>query len=866
MPLQLSVGRIGRFFSVVESGTENMDAGEIAASTYDASSSNLWIYELGGVVAAQVFGSGSTFRLALYETATNGDPRTRACYTAQTTLTNNAFTRVELGISSTTGPAAGFAKAYASRKYAVAALGVTNGWAASYRTNPGTVDETARRKVGVAQPPPDPFSFTATTADRAYTFYAEGWINVAPEQPTTGFAPADASTVNATAPTFAAGFLDLNGAYGASSGNGIDAGDRITAYQVQLRAQGTTPLLWNATYTATSAEQTANAISRAYGGSALSLGGDYEWAVRMADEFGVYGPWSDWIQFSIATAGFVTLDGNPTGKTLDTTPDFQGRWTHASATSMKTVQVRLLNAAGTVIQTGADYNIADVASSASPGTLFTVPWANTGLSTLEWGTSYQYQIRGFDGTDWSDWSAARAFSTDAAPAIPSQLSPNDGTVRTSYPLLRAMTSDADDTVGSLTVKVVITRPNATTVTVTLPYNATTGFYEYQTTSTEVSADGTYTWEPYAGDGTLWSGVATVEASASKALGTFTYATGPVVTITTPTDASTVASASLNVTWTTTDQQAYKVLVTDDADGSTVYQNNAGDWTISTTPAHLIPVGYLRNGHDYTLTVTVRNSFLVTGASSASFAVSLTPADPVANLQVTPVKVGTDPWETAIKISFDASTVDANEFREHTLYRRAAGGPDAAEIVLARLGQTASEYTDHFPASGVEYTYGVRVVTSPNGLDELESEVSEGSATVVLGGLVLCRVASAATDRAILTYRLSGDPLGRQRTRRRPEAVFTPLSGGAPRTTQGASRWWETTAEAVFVDDAWADATTRADELEAMDEAGGTLCARDERGRKEFVVMADGGLVLTDRRPLYYDVSVTLRQEFYVEGA
>jgi hypothetical protein len=433
-------------------------------------------------------------------------------------------------------------------------------------------------------------------------------------------------------------------------------------------------------------------------------------------------------------------------------------------------------------------------------------------------------------------------------------------------LLRAKTTDADDTSATgLTVKAVITRPDLSTTTVTFAYNSGNGFFEYQTDATEVTADGTYTWEPYAGDGALWSGEQTVEASAHAGLATFLYATGPTVTITEPDPDEVIVSASTTVTWTTTDQQQYKVTVYDAGTTDVVYASNDGDWTVSTTSSHAIPVGYLRNDGAYDLLVEVQDSVPVEGSSSVSFTVELTPPDPVANLLVTPVAVGSDPWDTAILVTWDQSTADPGDFVEYTVYRRASTGPDAPEIVIARLGQTETGFTDYHPASDTEYTYGVRVVINTNGLDDVESEVTEGSASVSLGGVVLTRVASPDEHRAILMYRMVDDPLGKELTRRRPETAFVPIAGGPPRTNIGDARWWELIVESTFVDDQWATAAERLAELVALDVADGTLCARDERGRKLFCVIPDGELFIEDRRPTYANVRVMLREENYSEG-
>jgi len=286
-------------------------------------------------------------------------------------------------------------------------------------------------RTGLSQPPPDPFGAYTNSIEGHLSAYADGWINEAPLTPN-NLSPS--GSINETAPVFSGDFRDRNGTYGDTSGTGIDSGDRLNQYHIQVRAVGTTTLLWNTTYAANSAEQSADAFDRAYGGSTLTRGTTYEWRPRTSDEFGAFGDWSSWTAFTPVSLGFVTLDSDLTGTIQSNQPDFKGRWNHQTTADMTRVQVRLLNSTGAVVKTGADYDIANVANSAAPGTLFTVPWADAGLSTLAWGTNYRYQIRGKDASNCSDWSASRTFKTNAAP-------PN-GSITTSYPKIRVGWTDA----------------------------------------------------------------------------------------------------------------------------------------------------------------------------------------------------------------------------------------------------------------------------------------------------------------------------------------------------------------------------------------------------------------------------------------
>ena len=131
-----------------------------------------------------------------------------------------------------------------------------------------------------------------------------------------------------------------------------------------------------------SAEKTAAAVAAPYAGTTLVRGTQYRWRIQVSDHsaHGRNGPIR--LTFTPSSLGTITLDGTPTGRITTNQPTFQGKWTHQSSTSMKRVQIRLWNGSGdTILQTGADYDIADVASAAAPGTLFSVSFANSGLST-----------------------------------------------------------------------------------------------------------------------------------------------------------------------------------------------------------------------------------------------------------------------------------------------------------------------------------------------------------------------------------------------------------------------------------------------------------------------------------------------------
>ena len=865
----LTILRYGRYSTVAEADFGLVVASNSRACVYDAASDNMWVV-LGGFVGGKSGASAPAVRIRVYDTDASKNQRNRCGYMAPVNATavmaaggdpGGHYTAAVSG--SDNGPTNDAIMLFSGTRYAIDLLAGTNGLGHSMiEAALITADnELFYNRTAPSNPPPSAYGAYSSATEGHLTAYLQGYRNEAPLAPSNGLAPT--GTVTESAPTFTADFDDLNGAYGTSSGDGLDIGDRINQYKVQLRAVGTTSLLWNQTYTATNAERTADAISRAYGGSALTRGTAYEWRVRMSDEFGTFGDYSAWTSFTPASLGFVTLDSDPTGKIESNQPDFKGRWNHQSATTMKTTWVRLLAANGaTVLQAGADYNIVDVASSALPGMLFTIPWANTGLTDLSWGTSYTYQIKGYDGTAWSDWSAARSFATNAAPTVPTGLAPSSSQIFTSYPLLTCSFTDSDDTTATgLTGVFRITRPDTSTVDCTPTYNATTGKWEFQTTITEISAYGVYNWKATGYDGTLYSGeVAALGSAVWSTSATFDYEAGPVLAVSSPADGATVATASLTVSWSVSSggpQVKYQVWVYADGDtGTTIYDSGL---TTSTAVNHVIPSGYLRNSTSYDVVVAVTNSTPLTGYSATTnIAVAFTAPTAVANFQVTPVKIGLDPFETAVRLSWDQTAYSSPEFQEYTLYRSADGGPDADEIILARItapGEIA--FVDYTPASDYEYTYSI-TVTTLTGADSLESDRSEDTTSVTLAGTVLSLVGNGGTYRACLL-----NVRERSFDRQINEAVYQSLAETKPRTVRSVTRFWNGTYEGAAVSDDTATGMQRWNELDALDATHGTICIRDSRQRKRFCKI--GNLKATDEHTDWVSFTFDAREEVMTEG-
>lgn len=441
----------GRRVTSPEAFFADYSAGQMRATVYNAAGQHLWGYAIGGWVGDPDGGTAPTGRFAVYDCDAAKNPAARAGYSASfsagaayTSASGGASVEanVEVADNGVTNQAM---RLSAGLRYAIAFLPTASAARSSFQAA-GSItadNEQIYSRSGLSQPPPAPFGSYSAAVEGHNSFWIVCDANVAPDTPSTGLAPS--GTINSTTPTFTANYRDQN----AGHSGGTDRGDKLNQYKIQVRRVSDGLIFWDATYTAIAAEQTADAVSRAYGGTTLVRGTAYEWRIMQSDQFNTWSSWSAWTAFTPANLGFVTLEDDPTGRIFDDTPDFEGKWTHQSGDDMTIVQVRLLSGGGTILDTGDEYNIADVPSSAAPGTLFTIPWANAGLDTLSWGTAYQYQVRGKDETAiWSDWSAARPFSTNAEPTTPSNLSPSGGLVSTTRPILSFSMSDPDDTSAS----------------------------------------------------------------------------------------------------------------------------------------------------------------------------------------------------------------------------------------------------------------------------------------------------------------------------------------------------------------------------------------------------------------------------------
>jgi hypothetical protein len=704
--------------------------------------------------------------------------------------------------------------------------------------------------------PPDPFGSATISVEGNLTIALICDVNEPPVAPNNR---GPSGTINdVTGFEVYGDFRDRNSSWGDSNG-GDDVGDYLRQYQVQFRRQSDGVTFWTpSAFTASPTEQASDHFSVTYAGTTLSRGTPYEWRARTSDAFAAWGDWADWLAFTPANQGFVTLTGDPFSKVWDNTPDFEFHWTHQSSSSTNAVRMRLYQGDTLVYTSGI---ISKTVANNADGT---ITWAQSGLGTpypngLPWGQTWKYDIQGRDtSNNWSDYSARRQFKTDASPSIPDGLSPANGEIVTSRPLLTFQLSDPDDTPsGSLTAKVRIKNNSGTVLqTRTATYNATSGLWEYQTVSGDLASFATFRWDAYGFDGTLYSGAQTVEANAVKSPeGTFVYANGPTASITSPSDGGTITSSTPTVTWTSSAQNRYRLTF---YEAGVVYQRG---WVVSSATSWAVPAGYLHNGHTYDIELIVEDNQPLQGyAQIVTVTTAFTGPDPVTGFSATPVKVDdNDPWPTGILVQWDATTEPGGTFVGYYIYRDDIGLTGTPRIIIPSSDQTS--FLDPIPASGREYQYAIRVIGQRD-LDRVSSPRRYASATVNLGGVVLLDVNNPLTYRAVLD-----DVQALKWNRKRDEQIFMVGAEEEPITFRSPTKYWEVPGQYRIVPppdatDKIAAIAQREAAMDALEDRDPVVCFRDWKGNVVF-----GRLIDFTKTPnkFYPSYSFGVREEAYKVG-
>lgn len=764
-------------------------------------------------------GDTGTMKLALYGTS-SGNPSSRKSYTNSVSL-NSRMVDASDGQDYTANLLEAVPLS-AGSKYGLAAL-FHDGRMAHGQNS--TADQMYRRSTSLSTPP-DPMGYTSSPTETQMSIWVNYEENVAPDTPS-NLSPADGATTTDTTPTYAGDFRDDN----ETLPNGLSS-DYLNAYQIQVRSVSaenatTGTVVWDSgTLGASSTEKTNRRFSRDHpSGSPLTPGQRYQWRSRVQDRFGTWSGYTAWLDFLVSGAAIVTLDGNPTGRTTDTTPDFQGKYHHVTGTSSSDVQVRLYIGSSLIATSPEIAKV--VASAASPGTSFTVTASETGFGTLASGVTYGYSMRAKAGGVWSDYSAIRTFTTNGRPTTPTNLRPTSGSVSSSYPLLTVQTTDPDG--DSLTVTAHLTEDDGTPIDdLAMTFDATlysgAGGYKVQLTGTELATYDTYRATFDATDGDL--------TSATSAEISFVYAEGPTVTVDSPTEGEAITTDTPTIAWTTTDQQKKQIIVYRADTDAVVHDSGL---LVSTVASYDLPPNLLENNTDYYLTVEVTDSNPLTGTSGIrNFTLSYTPPATVANFLASGGLAATDLVPSVVRLTWDPVATDASEFLAYRIWRRVSGADFSSADWMTDLSSLdQSEWTDTNAPPAVDLIYSISQIVQESALDILTSDPAESTVRLDLHGPVISDVRDGLTLR--LAFESVSDVEENLITDQTPISTW---DGGTPWLFEGPTDYVEIPMTAQLRAN---DAATVAQQLTLLralarwrsDGSPVLTCRRDERGNRHF---------------------------------
>lgn len=639
-------------------------------------------------------------------------------------------------------------------------------------------------------PPPTTFTTDRTSYEGHLAIAVNYEPNVAPDVPrTSSLSPPDGSNQSSLTPVFTAEFRDDN----ETLPNGLDA-DTMQSFVITVRRSSDNHLMWSFDELSTPDERTARAFSRTYEGETLVAGITYKWKAKTRDQFGAESGETPYQTFTVGASYVDVSTGTPTGKQETQTMSFTGIWHHTSLNA-KSARVRIRNRV-----TGAIYRDMGTASvtlspNVAPNGVATVTWAQIiaaapTWTNLAWGTDLTYEMQLRDtANNWSGWSSpTRDFKINAVPSTPTLVTPVNGEIWSTRPKLTVKSTDPDDTVATgFVVKGYVKQ--LSTSTTRGPYSftlraGTTDTWDLQTTATHLPAVSDYQWWTYSGDGTIWSGKQTLEANAAlSAVGSFTYALGPTVTVTSPVDASVIATDTPHFEWTTpgSTQNAFRVLVWDRDTQKEIYDTN---YILSAAQSWDFPddLDLLKNGGHYQGRVYVQDTLTLTG-SSGWIAFDLVYPEPVAidGVSASLIYAEGDVDPTVTLLQWNTPVVPAGATYLWTRITRVPTDDtpisvddrdrETRQVQVARIYDiSVTRFEDHRAPTGQTLIYRVRAYFR-QGSDQMGSPVTSAVIRLDFNQGILQQVPDTGyvpEHRVVLQYR--GDlrvPLKTNKTRWRP---------------------------------------------------------------------------------------------------
>lgn len=429
--------------------------------------------------------------------------------------------------------------------------------------------------------------------------------------------PASGANVGSLTPTIVINFSDTD-TYGSLG--------TFTTRQLQVRRQSDSVSMWDPGQVATSgAEQTARSASVVYAGSALSNGVTYEVRARVQDGGGLWSDYTSWVAFTPNVVPNPPTIVGPSGLQTTLTPTISGTYNQGSGSTEAAFQYEVRQNLTTIYQSG------DVATAIATGQAYGTNNASDTPSSppaLAWGTSYGIRMRSKDALgQYSDWTGWTSFNTKSAPTTPTSLSPSGGAVTPdTTPDLSWVHNDPD---GYAQTAVEIELYDLTAAAYVTGYNpkALSQATLVHTVGTALTLTHSYQWR------IRTKGLAGAGFGPWSSYATFTVATVPSVSLTSPTVDQVLANGSLTVSWTFSGgsgtQQTFRVRIYD-ADGVTVLWDSGV--VAGTNLSQAVPSGTLHNDSSYFVQVTAQDTLSQTGVTSLTpFTTSWTPPTAPASL-------------------------------------------------------------------------------------------------------------------------------------------------------------------------------------------------------------------------------------------
>jgi hypothetical protein len=698
--------------------------------------------------------------------------------------------------------------------------------------------------------PPNPSGMSSIGTQGHMQIWLEGDANVSPVAPIN---VSPSGSVFSTTPTILASFRDQNGSYGDSVSPSLNVGDYMVQCRIEVQRKLDQVEFWDHTYTVSPAERDANQSSRVYGNgggsTALVRGTVYQVRVSHADRFGSWGPASSWIDFTpVALGSMVVTSPSTDEKVDDLTPNVGFTWNHVDSLGMNQVRA-LFYRSGSLIETSVDYALSVAAGASS-----TFNWSNMGIATaLLPGQVHSVKIQGRDTNSiWSALSPEVRFFTDAAPGVPTNLSPSGGVIlpSSSYPVLTCKCVDSDDADPIVKAEILTGAGSLISTRTMSLVGGSSDTYQYQTTGSDLASEGDFKFRCYSGDGYLWSGGVESEGSATRSSeALFSWASVPAVSVTDPVSSGSISDASPTVSWTVTDQDKFRVRIIDTSDDSEVY--SSGPIVDSVSRSWPIAAGYVRNGEIYDFEVGVEDDSLWGYGLATNVEVAYIPPPSPANLLVVPGVVGDEIYATYADISWDP--YEGSDFNSYVIRRVGLERP------LVRITtQEESHFQDHHaPSLGAVY----EVVTVINaGIDELvaSEEATGGLGILGIQGVCMVSLANPTTERFVsrqwsdIEFSLTGI-----------EEDVMPRGATAPLVKRGSSLWHEGEVSIPLVPELGNPEEMKSG-IEALARSRG-FSYRDRNGFRLFCRIPAGSLSISRDRGGRYEAEFDLVQVMYIEG-